>query len=162
MCKPGYPHDPDAYVASDLLPEGRTKFESARQWTPLGPFPLAFDMLGDGSVYIVDAAGHCPGHINLLVRISTDGAWILLAGDTIHDRRLFTDATRMAVQTTKDGKIVALMHDDKDLALAHISRVQDFAKENRVQIIFAHDKEWYAENKDGSAFWPGNIQPRPL
>ena len=55
---------------------------------PLGPFPAAYDLFGDGSVYVVDTPGHLPGHVNLLCRLKD--RWLMLCGDAFHDRRLLT------------------------------------------------------------------------
>src|SRR5882757_3774750 len=41
LCNPGYPQDPNGRFASDLLPEGRTRFLDASDWEPIGPFPRA-------------------------------------------------------------------------------------------------------------------------
>jgi glyoxylase-like metal-dependent hydrolase (beta-lactamase superfamily II) len=80
LLTPGYPADPNSEYASDLLPFDRTQFLDTTKWPPLGPFPHALDFYGDGSLYIIDAAGHEAGHVNLVARTSPDGAWILLGG----------------------------------------------------------------------------------
>jgi glyoxylase-like metal-dependent hydrolase (beta-lactamase superfamily II) len=157
MCSPGYPEDARADVASDVLPTDRTHHQSRKDWRPVGPFPLAHDFFGDGSMYLVDAPGHCPGHMNLLVRTSSDGAWLYLAGDALHDRRLLTGEYTMATKTAEDGTVSAILHKDKEVAEATIERIKALEKKPRVKVILAHDKEWYAENKGGSAFWPGKI-----
>jgi glyoxylase-like metal-dependent hydrolase (beta-lactamase superfamily II) len=154
MCD-GRSEDPNATPASNL-PESRTRFEARSAWKPLGPFPLTFDVFGDGSAYLVDAQGHCPGHTNLLVRTSADGGWIYFAGDSAHDRRLLAGAP-IATKATEGGGRKAIMHKDKDKAEAHIRRIAALESEDRVKVLLAHDKEWYAENKGGSAFWPGEI-----
>ncbi|KAF5586545.1 metallo-hydrolase oxidoreductase [Fusarium pseudoanthophilum] len=63
-----------------------------RSWKPLGHLKSTVDLFQDGSLYIVDAPGHLPGHINLLARtMDQDGCqkWVYLAGDACHDRRIF-------------------------------------------------------------------------
>jgi glyoxylase-like metal-dependent hydrolase (beta-lactamase superfamily II) len=72
--------DPNSIYPSDLLPEDRTLYitptgsgPDAHKWSSIGPFPHAYDYLGDGSVYIVNASGHCPGHVNVLARTNSDG-----------------------------------------------------------------------------------------
>lgn len=157
VCSPGYPEDPSATVPSELLPRDRTKFLIRDTWKPLGPFPLALDLFDDGSVYIVDAQGHCPGHINLLVRTSADGGWLYLAGDSAHHRHILTGEAAMATTTSEDGVVKARMHHDKDKAEAHIRRIAELRNQDRVLVLLSHDTDWYAANKDGNAFWPGTI-----
>ncbi|KAF5546695.1 metallo-hydrolase oxidoreductase [Fusarium napiforme] len=63
-----------------------------RSWKPLGHLKSTMDLFQDGTLYIVDAPGHLPGHINLLARtMDQDGCqkWVYLAGDACHDRRIF-------------------------------------------------------------------------
>ena len=43
LFNPGYPQDPNGRFASDLLPEGRTRFLDTSEWEPIGPFPRALD-----------------------------------------------------------------------------------------------------------------------
>jgi glyoxylase-like metal-dependent hydrolase (beta-lactamase superfamily II) len=157
MCEPGYPEDPHATVSSNLLPKDRTRFESTHTWGPLGPFPRAIDFFGDGSIYVIDAQGHCPGHINVLLRTSPDGGWLYLAGDSAHDGRLLTGEAQMALKTDESGRVSARMHKDKDMAEAHIRCISELAADVRVRVLIAHDREWYEANKDGEAFWPGTI-----
>ncbi|EIN12611.1 Metallo-hydrolase/oxidoreductase [Punctularia strigosozonata HHB-11173 SS5] len=157
ICSPGYPEDPSAMVPSELLPKDRTKFMSRDAWKPLGPFPLALDLFDDGSVYVVDAQGHCPGHINLLMRTSADGGWLYLAGDSAHHRHILTGKATMATTTSSDGVVKARMHHDKDKAEAHIRCIAELRSQDRVLVLLSHDTDWYAANKDGNAFWPGTI-----
>jgi N-acyl homoserine lactone hydrolase len=44
-----------------------------------GPFPGAYDLVGDGSILVVSTPGHTPGHVSLLVNLP-EGP-VLLAGD---------------------------------------------------------------------------------
>ena len=66
------------------------ELSESKEWAPLGPFPWALDLYGDGSLYVVDAPGHIPGHINIMARTSADGGWLYLGGDSVHDWRLLT------------------------------------------------------------------------
>ncbi|KAL0569661.1 hypothetical protein V5O48_012304 [Marasmius crinis-equi] len=149
---PGYPSDPNSEFASDLLPAGRTQFLDLTHGSPLGPFPRALDYYGDGSLYITDAAGHLPGHINVAVRTSNDGGWLLLAGDSAHHRRLLTGESQIAVSS--DG---GCAHVDKKAAEENLERIKAFMSLPRTRVILAHDEPWYEENKGGPAFWPGTI-----
>lgn len=153
---PGYPADAASPFASDLLPRERTKFLSPDGWAPLGPFPRALDYYGDGSLYVVDAPGHLPGHINLLARTSGDGAWIYLAGDSAHHWSLVTGEGRIAVGYLGDPH--ACMHLDRAQSEANLARIRALWKTPRVRVLLAHDEPWYKENKGESAFWPGFIE----
>lgn len=155
LFEPGYPSDPNAHFASDLLPPTRTRFISPENWAPLGPFPRTFDFYGDGSLYIIDAPGHLTGHINVLVRTSPDGAWVYLAGDSAHHWDLITGKSEIAVG--HPGHLHSCAHADKESAEQHILRIRALWKLPRVRVLLAHDEPWYAANKGGSAFWPGKI-----
>ena len=156
LFNPGYPQDPDGRFASDLLPEGRTRFLDTSNWNPLGPFPRALDFYGDGSLYIVDAPGHLSGHINVLARTSSDGAWIYLAADSAHYQSLLTGESEIAIHYS--GHVHRCAHEDKEEAEAHLVRIRALRALPRVRVLLAHDAQWYTSNKDGAAFWPGKIQ----
>ena len=49
-----------------------------QQWKPYGILPRTIDVFQDGSVLLVDAPGHLPGHMNLLARTGPDGLFISL------------------------------------------------------------------------------------
>ena len=155
LVKPGYPVDPNGRFASDLLPQGRTIFFDTSDWKPIGPFPRALDFFEDGSLYIIDAPGHLPGHINILTRTSSDGGWTYLAGDSAHHWNLITLESSIALG--HPGHLHDCAHADKDAADAHIRRINELTKIPRVRILLAHDEPFYTKNKDGPAFWPGKI-----
>jgi glyoxylase-like metal-dependent hydrolase (beta-lactamase superfamily II) len=66
---------------------------SPEKWQPLGPFKNAYDFFGDGSFWLIDAPGHCPGNLAALARVKRkDGKvkWAFLGGDCFHSH-LFVD-----------------------------------------------------------------------
>lgn len=152
----GHPHTPDAVVPADLLPAGRTRFLALARCPPLGPFAHALDFFGDGSVFVVDAgAGHAPGHVNVLARTSPDGAWLLLAGDSAHDRALLRGEAHIARHA-----VFGCAHVDVEKAADHIARIRRLMQEEpRVQVIIAHDRPWYDENNDKNVWFPGGKIP---
>ncbi|PFH53966.1 hypothetical protein AMATHDRAFT_72986 [Amanita thiersii Skay4041] len=152
---PGYPEDPNTPFASDTLPNGRTQYLISSDYQPLGPFPRAHDFFGDGSLFIIDAPGHLPGHINILARTSPDGAWICLAGDSAHHWDLLT--RKSAIPVIQIGDTHHCAHHDKTLAEEHIMRISELLNLPRVRVLLAHDEPWYRVNKGGPAFWPGTI-----
>ena len=151
----GWPKNPKSSVAQNVLPADRTTYLDPWDWPALGPFPHALDFYGDGSVYVVDAGpGHLPGHLNLLVRTSPDGGWIYLAGDSAHEWSLIHGTGKIG-----HHPIFGCAHVDVKATEAHLERIRTLMKENpRVRVLLAHDVPWYAENKDGKAFWPGKIE----
>ncbi|KAF9267457.1 Metallo-hydrolase/oxidoreductase [Marasmius fiardii PR-910] len=155
LFSPGYPADPNSAFASDLLPEGRTEFLDMKDWKPLGPFPRALDYYGDGSLYITDAAGHLPGHINVVARTSADGGWILLGGDSAHHWRLVTGESKIAVG--RPGFAGGCAHLDIKASEANLERMRAFMHLPRTRIVLGHDEPWYKENAGGPAFFPGKI-----
>ncbi|KLO10876.1 Metallo-hydrolase/oxidoreductase [Schizopora paradoxa] len=158
LLSPAYPEDPTSPYSDDY-PKDKTKFLSIHEpgWTPLGPFPHALDYFGDGSLYIIDAPGHVPGHINALVRTSADGGWIYLAGDSAHHWSLITGESEIAGTPTGLGRFSGCAHEKKEVAAENMRRVRELTKMPRVRVILAHDEPWYKENKGGNAFWPGKL-----
>ncbi|KDQ25844.1 hypothetical protein PLEOSDRAFT_1046214 [Pleurotus ostreatus PC15] len=151
---PGFPADTKALHHNNLLPADRTTWLDPNDWPPLGPFPRALDLYEDGSVYVIDAPGHLPGHQNLLVRTSPDGGWLLMVGDSAHNWRLITGDADVAMHPDWPHGCV---HNDPKQADEHIKRIRRMMRIPRVRVILAHDEPWYRENVGGSAFWPGQI-----
>ncbi|KZV89073.1 Metallo-hydrolase/oxidoreductase [Exidia glandulosa HHB12029] len=148
----GYPKDPTSNFDAHLLPEdpARTRWldPTSDGWRPLGPFERALDFFDDGSLYIVDAPGHIPGHINALVR--TEGGWVYLAGDTAHDIRLMT-GEREVLHDAHYG----CAHVDKDVAVDHIRRVRSLKTDYGVEYILAHAYKFEETHKEG--YFPGRL-----
>ncbi|KAG1869485.1 beta-lactamase-like protein [Suillus subluteus] len=158
LLTPGYPIDPNSFFSSTALPHERTKLLPLSDSSlPIGPFPLALDFFGDGSTYVIDAPEHIGGHTNILARTSSDGAWILLGGDSAHDYRLITGEKEVAHSIDSSGH-VKCMHGDKEKAVENIARIRSLLGIPRVQVLIAHDSKWY-ENKGSAAFLPGIIPP---
>ncbi|ESK93999.1 hypothetical protein Moror_12893 [Moniliophthora roreri MCA 2997] len=135
----------------------RTTFLDTKAWSSLGPFPRALDYFGDGSLYIVDAAGHLPGHLNFLARTSSDGGWLLMAGDSAHHWRLITGESQIAEGRAGSPFPGGCAHVNKKASDEHLARIRAFLDQPRTRVIIAHDEPWYKQNKGGEAFWPGKI-----
>jgi glyoxylase-like metal-dependent hydrolase (beta-lactamase superfamily II) len=147
-----YPSDVHSHFNSNLLPSGRTKeFPlSAASWTPLGPFPQTLNYFGDGSLFVVNASGHLPGHINLLVRLEPT-RWIYLAGDSCHDVRILNGLAETAVYPDPDPRKQGhskCAHADKEKAEEHIERVRKLEQKYGVEVVLAHDWQWIEKHKD--------------
>jgi glyoxylase-like metal-dependent hydrolase (beta-lactamase superfamily II) len=137
-------------------PSGR----SILRWRPLGDIlPDTIDLFGDGSLYIVDAPGHLPGHINVLARTSATKS-VYLAGDVCHDMRLFNGTHRIATWEDDAGKTCCI-HVDGRQAEETVARIRRLAQEGlgggTVEVVFAHSPEWEDLAKEDGRFWPGML-----
>lgn len=74
----GLPGRLRGYVPS-LVPTGRATRLVEPRGPAVGPFPASFDVHGDGSLVVVPAPGHTPGHLALLVERA--GGTLLCGGD---------------------------------------------------------------------------------
>lgn len=155
-----------SFFEHDLLPEDRTVelpspapelgdqedthtkpgvMNLGRSWLAHGHLPQTLDVFGDGSLLIVNAPGHLPGHINLLARVSEDHR-IYMAGDACHDRRLLTGEKSIGEWEDAHGQTCCI-HADRKEAEKTIARIKHLGDEG-IEIIFAHDVEW--ENEPGN------------
>lgn len=149
-----------SFFEADLLPEGRTieladpgtqptdeQDPSLRPgiinfngpWRARRGLPQTLDLFNDGSLLIVNAPGHLPGHINLLARAS-NSHFIYMAGDACHDRRLLTGEKTIGEWNDAQGHVCCI-HADRKQAERTIERIRDLEKAG-VETIFAHDIEW--------------------
>ena len=161
-----------SFFESDLLPESRTielanPYETDsptlasktkgpnfnQPWTPHDNLPRALDIFQDGSVLIVDAPGHLPGHINILARVGPDTS-VYLAGDACHDRRIVRREKTIGEWEDAEGHICCI-HGDRKLAEQTIERIREL-EERGAEVIFAHDVEW-EENPDNKGRFLGGV-----
>lgn len=173
---------PHSHFEADLLPPSRTielvdpdttaaqrtnlgdDKLSTRHWLPLGTtLPHTIDIFSDGSLYLVNAPGHLPGHINLLVRTHPSQSSVYLAGDACHDMRLFHGTHSIATWQDDAGKTCCI-HVDKPRTEETIKRIRALADGEldgegfgKVEIVFAHNPDWEAEAKEKGRFWPGSL-----
>lgn len=135
----------------------------------IAPFEHTMDLFGDGTVIIVNAPGHLPGHINLLVRTSLSPLrYVLLAGDACHDMRLFTGECDIATWTDNRGRHCCI-HYDIPRARETIKRLAQAQKDGievnvdgklqraEVEVVFAHNWQWEIEARKRNRFWPGQM-----
>ncbi|KAK0646791.1 beta-lactamase-like protein [Cercophora newfieldiana] len=126
------------------------------EWEKLGAFLNALDLLGDGSVWVVDSPGHLYGHVNLLVRTG-DKKWVYLGGDCCHDPRILSQEKGIALYEDGRGGLRSV-HVDTETASCTLEGIRKFVKEQEeqgveVEVIMAHDGVWRVRNKE--RFWPG-------
>lgn len=125
-------------------------------WRPLGHFPAALDYFGDGSLWVIDAPGHMEGHINVLARTGPT-SWVYLGGDACHDPRILSGEKGIAVYRDVHGR-TKCAHSKKEVADETISRIralQQGSEGNTVEVILAHDSNWYAINRH--RFYPNTL-----
>ncbi|KAH8693216.1 beta-lactamase-like protein [Talaromyces proteolyticus] len=120
-------------------------------WTTHSEMDIhVLDIFNDGTVNIVHAPGHLPGHINLLVKTSS-GQRIYLAGDACHDRRIVRKELEIGEWLDTAGHICCI-HADRKKAEETIERIRQLEHKG-VEVIFAHDVEWVENAKNQSRFW---------
>ena len=119
-------------------------------WTSYRHLPHVLDIFQDGSVYIVDAPGHLPGHINLLARIGID-EYVYLGGDACHDRRIMRKEKEIGTWSDAEG-FTCCIHANREEAEETIRCIQELERQG-VEVIFAHDVEWEQDPKNQHRFW---------
>jgi glyoxylase-like metal-dependent hydrolase (beta-lactamase superfamily II) len=138
----------------DERPSGEADFHQS--WTrkpDLSDLPV-IDLFRDGSVYIVHAPGHLPGHINLLVRAETGSSspkWVYLAGDACHDRRIMRRQKEIGEWRDGQGHLCCI-HADRKTAEQTIDRIREL-EERGIEVIFAHDVEWEEDARNKHRFY---------
>jgi glyoxylase-like metal-dependent hydrolase (beta-lactamase superfamily II) len=84
------------------------------------------DVFGDGSVVVLRAPGHTPGHQALLVRTKGSGVYILL-GDAAHFHENY------------DSNGVPSFNFDRAQTVATLERIKGIAKNLKATVIIQHD-----------------------
>lgn len=125
--------------------------KGGKVWRPLGPFSHTIDLLGDGSIYVVDTPGHLPGHLNLLCRSGPE-KWVCLCGDAFHDPRLLSGEKEIGTWQVEGGRTCCI-HVDREKAEGSIERLRILSGMGDVELIAAHDDIWAKENE--VRFFPG-------
>lgn len=99
---------------------------------PFGPFARAVDFYGDGSLYLVDAPGHSPGHLTAAARVGP-GAFVFLAGDVCHNREGYAPGVRV---------MCAHPHDRPEVARDTVERLEQLEREYAAAVVvLAHERE---------------------
>lgn len=87
-----------------------------------------YDVFGDGSVTIIQAPGHTPGHTVLLVRLPNAGP-VLLTGDMYH------------LAESRERHLVPTFNSDRAQTLASQEKVERIASETNARVIRQHVME---------------------
>ncbi|KAF2453171.1 beta-lactamase-like protein [Lineolata rhizophorae] len=144
---------PAATAATNGLAAKLGEPDFGQAWAPHPHFalPRVMDLFQDGSVYVVDAPGHLPGHINILACTSAAGpgagpagagaaSFVYLAGDSCHDRRIVRGERAIGEWSDAEGHVCCI-HADRAKAEETIERIRGLEAAG-VEVIFAHDVEW--------------------
>lgn len=110
---------------------GRTFEAFELDGPPVLTFERSHDVFGDGSVVLVDLAGHTPGSVGVLLAVD-DGARVLLAGDAIW-HGLQAELAREKAPFPGN-----LTDADRDTAFATVQRLHALPKE--IELVASHDR----------------------
>ncbi|MFC9432934.1 MBL fold metallo-hydrolase [Nocardia sp. NPDC057030] len=97
---------------------------------PVLTFPRSHDVFGDGSVVVVDLAGHTPGSVGVLLAVD-DGTRVLLAGDAVWN------TLQVKLIREKAPMPGNLFDADRDAAFRTIQRLH--ALPDDIEVIASHD-----------------------
>ena len=109
--------------------EGRTTVEYDLDGPPVLTFTRSHDVFGDGSVVVVDLAGHTPGSVGVLLH--TASGPVLLAGDAAWHTYQIDDIRQ------KSSYPGGLADEDRDEAFRTLHRLH--AVRDRVTVVPTHD-----------------------
>jgi len=87
-----------------------------------------YDVFGDGSVVIIQAPGHTPGHAVLLVRMQNAGA-VILSGDMYH------------LAESRERRTIPRFNTDPAQTLASMDKIERIAAQNNARVIRQHVQE---------------------
>jgi N-acyl homoserine lactone hydrolase len=122
----------------------RTELQWATQLTAGGPIDQSsfsgykhvktqlidgdYDVFGDGTVRILKAPGHTPGHQVLLLTLPKAGK-VLLAGDLYHLRR------------DRREKLIPQFNTDRAETLASFERIEKIVSNTKARLVIQHDPD---------------------
>jgi glyoxylase-like metal-dependent hydrolase (beta-lactamase superfamily II) len=124
--------------------EGRTTVVYDLDGPPVLTFTRSHDVFGDGSVVVVDLAGHTPGSVGVLLR--TAAGHVLLAGDAAWHTYQIDDVRQ------KSSYPGGLADEDRDEAFRTLHRLH--AVKNRITVIPTHDPDAAKRLVNPSSFVP--------
>ncbi len=90
-----------------------------------------YDVFGDGSVTIIQAPGHTPGHTILRVNLANAGP-VLLTGDMWH------------LAESRERRLVPRFNTDRAQTLASMDKIERIASETNARVIRQHVPEDFA------------------
>jgi glyoxylase-like metal-dependent hydrolase (beta-lactamase superfamily II) len=109
-----------------VLPDTFSAYKSAKVET----IEDDYDVFGDGSVMILRAPGHTPGHQVLKLKLQKSGT-VILSGDLYH------------LRANRDFKRVPVFNSNRADTLASMGRVETLLKNTAGRLIVQHDPHDY-------------------
>jgi N-acyl homoserine lactone hydrolase len=106
---------------------------SAYKTVPTQMITGDYDVFHDGTVRILQAPGHTPGHQVLLLKLAKTGT-VLLSGDLYHQR---SDRPRAG----ETGGRVMTVNTSRADSLASINRIETIIKNTHARLIIQHDSD---------------------
>lgn len=125
----GGPPFPAAGVRPAMTGRETTMYEL--DGPPVLTFERSRDLFGDGSVVLVDLAGHTPGSVGVLLH--EESGWVLVAGDAVWHHRQIEHAAHKAAFPG------LLVDEDRDATYGSILRLAALAPS--VRVIPTHDHD---------------------
>jgi N-acyl homoserine lactone hydrolase len=111
-------------------PMGGANVNGFKEWIAekrkVEPLTSDKDVFGDGSVVVLRAPGHTPGHSMLLVRLKEKGP-VVLVGDAVH------------FQENYEHEGVPGFNFDRAQTIASIQRIKQIEKNLKATVIIQHD-----------------------
>ncbi len=107
---------------SGVVPESFSAYKTAKTQMIDGDY----DVFGDGTVLILKAPGHTPGHQVLELKLQKTGT-VILSGDLYHSR------------ANREFRRVPVMNANRADTLASIERIEKIAKNTKARVVVQHD-----------------------
>lgn len=133
----GWPVNPKSPFSSSVVQHPKLhelSFENEK-WSPVGPFPRAFDYFGDGSFYLIDTPGHMKGHMGALA-LTGPGEWVFMGGDCCHHRSILLQSRPMSVSFGPMGRC---FHSEPKVAGETLKKIRHLEETGQVFVALAHD-----------------------
>jgi glyoxylase-like metal-dependent hydrolase (beta-lactamase superfamily II) len=99
-----------------------------------------YDVFGDGSVRILSAPGHTPGHQVLFVDLENTGP-VILSGDLYH------------FAISRQQRRVPAFNFDADTTLESMDRVEAFLVNKSANMWIEHELAWFEQLKKAPSFY---------
>ncbi|OJJ08734.1 hypothetical protein ASPVEDRAFT_66609 [Aspergillus versicolor CBS 583.65] len=178
VCLPGYPTNPDAMLLDSDV-RGRKVREIEFNGDSAGSCQVgrveAHDYFGDGSFYLLNAPGHCVGHVCALARVHAghggpdSDSFVLMGGDACHHAGLLRLSKYLPLSPSlpksifqvhpKNSTIEPFMNPsriifpDYEKAVDTIRKIQELDAADNVFVVLPHD---------GSVVGHIPLFPRPI
>lgn len=127
--------DERAYMFDDVHRADPNDFNNYNQLENVQPRLIEgdadYDVFGDGSVTIIQAPGHTPGHTILRVNLANAGP-VLLTGDMYH------------LAESRERRTVPVFNADRAQTLASMDKVEALAASSHARVIRQHVSEDFA------------------